>query len=219
MIITLSQAAQISGAVQTGRADYVQTLVLKAVDDGIPADEILQDGLLEGMRQLGIKFRRNEAYVPEVLVAARALNRGVETLRPWLVSACSNPAGKAVVATVKGDMHDVGKNLVSIMLSGAGFEVVDLGVDVPASVVVDAVRHHRPCIVALSALLSSTMAQQGMVISALEEAGLRQDVKVMVGGAPVTQAFCDHIGADAYAPDAASCAMTAAMLARQIKQV
>ena len=217
MIISLSQAARISGAVQTGRADYVETLVKAALASGIPAEEILQEGLLEGMRQLGVKFSKNEAYVPEVLVAARALNRGVGALRPFLISSGARPVGKAMLATVKGDMHDVGKNLVAIMLAGAGFEVIDLGVDVPASAVVDAVRQYRPHIVALSALLSVTMLEMGEVIKALEAAGLRETVKVMVGGAPVTQAFCDHINADAFAPDAARGAKIAAMLVQTFR--
>ena len=216
MIITLSQAARISGAVQTGRADYVETQVVAAVAAGIPAEEILQEGLLEGMRQLGLKFSKNEAYVPDVLVAARALNRGVSVLRPYLISSGVRPVGKAVLATVKGDMHDVGKNLVAIMLAGAGFEVIDLGIDVPASVIVNAVRQYCPDIVALSALLSVTMVQMGEVIKSLEAAGLRETVKVLVGGAPVTQAFCDHIGADAYAPDAAGGAKIAAMLVQSL---
>ena len=217
MIISLSQAARISGAVQTGRAGYVETLVMAAVAAGIPAEEILQEGLLEGMRQLGVKFSKNEAYVPEVLVAARALNRGVNALRPHLISSGERPVGKAVMATVKGDMHDVGKNLVAIMLAGAGFEVIDLGVDVPASVVVDAVRRYHPHIVALSALLSVTMVQMGEVVKSLEAAGLRETVKVLVGGAPLTQAFCDHIGADAFAPDAASGAKVAMMMVQAVQ--
>ncbi len=207
----MSRVSLISGAVQTGRADYVAALVSQALDNGMPAGQIL-DSLLEGMGQLGVKFRRNEAYVPEVLVAARALNRGMELLRPVLVSGGVKPIGRAVLATVQGDMHDVGKNLVRMMMEGCGFEVIDIGVNASAAVVVEAVRVHRPQILALSALLTSTMDQQRVVIEALMDAGLRDSVKVLVGGAPVTQAFCNLIGADGYAPDAAS----AAELARQM---
>jgi 5-methyltetrahydrofolate--homocysteine methyltransferase len=202
------------GAVQTGRADYVSALVVQALEDGVPAEEILQQGLLEGMRRLGDRFRRNEVYVPEVLVAARALNAGIELLRSALVYGDVRPFARAVLATVKGDMHDVGKNLVRMMLEGEGFEVIDLGVGAAAPAIVEAVRRYRPQILALSALLTSTMDQQRIVIEALTDAGLRAAVKVMVGGAPVTQKFCDLIGADAYAPDAGR----AAALARQLVQ-
>ncbi len=208
----LSRVALISGAVQTGRADYVAALVSQALDGGIPAEEILNNGLLEGMRRLGARFRKNEVYVPEVLVAARALNRGLELLRPGLVRENVRLIGKVVLATVKGDMHDVGKNLVRMMLVGAGFEVIDLGVNVPAADIVEAVRRHRPQLLALSALLTATMDQQRIVIEALTDAGLRDAVKVLVGGAPITRAFCDLIGADGYAPDAASCAELARTL-------
>lgn len=208
----LSRVALISGAVQTGRADYVAALVSQALDGGIPAEEILNNGLLEGMRRLGARFRKNEVYVPEVLVAARALNRGLELLRPGLVRESVRLTGKVVLATVRGDMHDVGKNLVRMMLVGAGFEVIDLGVNVPAADIVEAVRWHRPQLLALSALLTSTMDQQRIVIEALTDAGLRDSLKVLVGGAPITRAFCDLIGADGYAPDAASCAELARTL-------
>ncbi len=202
----MSRISLISGAVQTGRADYVAALVSQALELGVPAEQILYDGLLEGMRRLGVKFRKNEVYVPEVLVAARALNRGMSLLHPKLVSKGIRPIGKVVLATVKGDMHDVGKNLVRMMMEGNGLEVVDLGVNKTAADIVETVRTHRPQIVALSALLTATMDEQRVVIEALLDAGLRNTVKVLVGGAPVTQAFCDLIGADGYAPDAASAA-------------
>ena len=208
----ISRVSLISGAVQTGRADYVAALVAQALEAGVPAEQILYDGLLEGMRRLGIKFRKNEVYVPEVLVAARALNRGMSLLRPKLISEGVRPIGKVVLATVKGDMHDVGKNMVRMMMEGSGLQVVDLGVDKTAADIVEAVRTHRPQIVALSALLTATMDEQRVVIEALIDAGLRDSVKVLVGGAPVTQAFCDLIGADGYAPDAASAAELAKVL-------
>ncbi len=207
----VSRISLISGAVQTGRPEYVAALVSQALDIGMSAEQIL-DSLLDGMGWLGVKFRRNEVYVPEVLVAARALNRGMELLRPSLVLEGVKPVGRAVLATVQGDMHDVGKNLVRMMMEGRGFEVIDLGVNVSAAAVVEAVRIHRPQILALSALLTSTMDQQRVVIEALMDAGLRDTVKVLVGGAPITQAFCELIGADGYAPDAAG----AAELAKQL---
>ena len=208
----ISRISLISGAVQTGRADYVAALVSQTLEVGVPAEQILYDGLLEGMRRLGVKFRKNEVYVPEVLVAARALNRGMSLLRPKLVSEGVQPIGKVVLATVKGDMHDVGKNLVRMMMEGNGLEVVDLGVNKTAEDIVEAVWTHRPQIVALSALLTATMDEQRVVIEALLDAGLRDSVKVLVGGAPVTQAFCDLIGADGYTPDAASAAELAKTL-------
>lgn len=202
----LSRVSLISGAVQTGRSDYVAALIAQALESGVPAEQILNEGLLEGMRRLGAKFRRNEVYVPEVLVAARALNRGMELLRPGLIKEGVKPIGKVLLATVKGDMHDVGKNLVRMMMEGGGLEVLDIGVNIDAAEIVEAVRVHRPQVVALSALLTATMDHQRIVIEALMDAGLRSSVKVLVGGAPVTQAFCDLIGADGYAPDAASAA-------------
>jgi len=165
--------------------------------------------LLDGMAKLGVKFKNNEVYVPEVLIAARALNKGIELLKPYLIDEGIQPVGKVVLATVKGDLHDIGKNLVKMMLIGAGFEVVDLGVDVPEQTIVSAIKEHKPNIVALSALLTTTMTQQEEVVKAIKAAGLRESVKVMVGGAPVTQSFCDSIGADAYTSDAASCAEVA----------
>jgi 5-methyltetrahydrofolate--homocysteine methyltransferase len=205
----MSLIQAISDSLQLGRANIVQAKVQEALDEGYSAEEILNGGLLDGMGKLGVKFKANEVYVPEVLIAARALNKGMETLKPYLVDAGVKPVGKVVLATVKGDLHDIGKNLVKMMLVGAGFEVIDLGTDVPDAKIVEAVKEHKPNIVALSALLTTTMGAQGGVVNALREAGLRQSVRVMVGGAPVTQAFCDSIGADAYTSDAASCAEVA----------
>jgi 5-methyltetrahydrofolate--homocysteine methyltransferase len=192
-----------------GKADLVQKQISEALEADVKAADILNDGLLDGMGKLGVRFKNNEVYVPEVLIAARALNRGIEMLKPYLIEAGVKPIGKVVLATVKGDLHDIGKNLVKMMLVGAGFEVIDLGTDVSDAKIVDAVREHKPDIVALSALLTTTMAAQGDVIKALKAAGLRESVKVMVGGAPVTQNYCDSIGADAYTADAASCAEVA----------
>jgi 5-methyltetrahydrofolate--homocysteine methyltransferase len=192
-----------------GKANLVEKEVKEALEKGVSAADILNDGLLDGMGKLGVKFKNNEVYVPEVLIAARALNKGIEIIKPRLIDAGVKPIGKVILATVKGDLHDIGKNLVRMMLVGAGFEVIDLGIDVPDAKIVEAVREHKPNIVALSALLTTTMGAQGDVIKALKDAGLRESVKVMVGGAPVTQSFCDSIGADAYTSDAASCAEVA----------
>ena len=199
----------ISEALQKGKAKEVAALVQEAIDNGIPAQDILDKGLLKGMGELGVKFKNNEVYVPEVLVAARALNKGTEILKVKLVEEGVKPIGRIVIGTVKGDLHDIGKNLVRMMLEGAGFEVIDLGVDVPEDKIIEAVKEHSPQIVCLSALLTTTMNEQQTVIEALKAAGVRDQVKVMVGGAPVTQSFCDQIGADAYTPDAASAAETA----------
>ncbi len=196
----------ISEYLQMGKANLVVNEVNAALEEGIGAGEILHNGLLDGMGKLGIKFKNNEVYVPEVLIAARALNKGIEILKPHLINAGVKPIGKVVLATVKGDLHDIGKNLVKMMLVGSGFEVIDLGIDVSEEQIVEAVREHKPDIVALSALLTTTMSAQGDVVKALEASGLRGSVKIMVGGAPVTQAYCESIGADAYTSDAASCA-------------
>ena len=205
----MSHLQYISDYVQLGKSDLVQKQIKEALEEGVLAADILNDGLLDGMGKLGVKFKNNEVYVPEVLIAARALNKGIELIKPHLIAAGVKPIGKVVLATVKGDLHDIGKNLVKMMLVGAGFEVIDLGIDVPDAKIVEAVREHKPNIVALSALLTTTMGAQGDVIKALKDAGLRESVKVMVGGAPVTQTYCDSIGADAYTSDAASCAEVA----------
>jgi len=199
----------ISAALQAGKAKDVATLVQQAVDSGISAQQILDDGLLNGMGIIGTKFKNNEVYVPEVLIAARALNKGTELLKSKLLEEGVEPIGKAIICTVKGDLHDIGKNLVKMMLEGVGFAVVDLGVDASEEKIVEAVKEHSPQVVCLSALLTTTMNQLQVVVEALQAAGLRDTVKVMVGGAPVTQAFCDQIGADAYTPDAASAAEVA----------
>ena len=194
---------------QKGKAKEVVQLITEALDSGTSAQEILNGGLLKGMGELGARFKRNEVFVPEVLVAARALNMGTEALKAKLLEEGVTSIGKAVIGTVKGDMHDIGKNLVKMMLEGAGFQVIDLGVDVSEGEFVYAVDEHEPQILLLSALLTTTMDQQRVVIETLKVAGLRDKVKVMVGGAPVTQSFCEQIGADAYTPDAATAAEVA----------
>ena len=199
----------ISEALQKGKAKDVVTLIEQALNEGVSAKDILDNGLLHGMSLLGVRFKNNEVFVPEVLIAARALNKGTEALKPKLIEAGVKPIGKVIICTVKGDLHDIGKNLVRMMLEGAGFEVIDLGVDVDENKIIEAVKEHQPQVLCLSALLTTTMTQQGVVIEALKNAGLREKVKVMVGGAPVTQSFCESIHADAYSQDAASAAEVA----------
>ncbi len=199
----------ISEKLQRGRAKEVSALVEEALAQNILPEDILNDGLISGMNIVGDKFRKNEVFVPEVLVAARAMNAGLKILRPALTSAGVKPLGKAIICTVKGDMHDIGKNLVKMMIEGQGIECVDLGVDVSPEQVVEAVRESGAKLVCLSALLTTTMMGQKDVIDALSAAGLRDSVKVMVGGAPVTQQFADEIGADCYTLDAASAAQAA----------
>ena len=202
----------ISLATQKGKAKDVKQLVTEALEIGVSAQEILDKGLLDGMGKLGVRFKNNEVYVPEVLIAARALNNGTEILSSKLIEEGVKPIGKVVIATVKGDLHDIGKNLVKMMLEGAGFEVIDLGTDVSDEEIVKVVQQEKPQILALSALLTKTMTNQKVVIETLKEANLRDKVKVMVGGAPVTQTFADEIGADGYAEDAATAAEVARML-------
>jgi len=202
----MSIVGNIEKAVITGQAKEVVNLVEQALAQGVSAQEILEEGLLKGMNDIGVKFKNNEVFVPEVLVAARALNKGTELLKVKLLEEGVQPIGRAVICTVKGDLHDIGKNLVKMMLEGTGFEIIDLGIDVHEDKVVEAVKELQPQIVLLSALLTTTMNQCQVVIEALKEAGIRDQVKVMVGGAPLTQAFADAIGADGYRADAASAA-------------
>lgn len=194
----------ISASLQKGKAKEVKELVQQAIDQGIGARAILEDGLLAGMNIIGGKFKRNEVFVPEVLIAARAMNAGTALLKPHLVSAGVEATGKVIIGTVKGDLHDIGKNLVRMMMEGKGLEVIDLGVNVSAEQFIQAINDHNADIVALSALLTTTMNEMKAVVEALDAAGLRDKVKVMIGGAPVTESFCLSIGADAYATDAAS---------------
>jgi 5-methyltetrahydrofolate--homocysteine methyltransferase len=189
-------------AVIRGDQNKALEITKAAIADGTPPGTILKDGLIFGMNIIGERFKNNEVYIPEVLIAARAMKTAMEVLAPKLVEAGVKPLAKAAVGTVQGDLHDIGKNLVVMMLKGAGFEVVDLGVDVSAQKFVDKVKETKVAVVGLSALLTTTMPSMEKTIKALKEAGLA--VKVMIGGAPVTQAYADKIGADGYAPDAAS---------------
>ena len=197
---------EISGFLQKGKAKDIVVAVQKALDDGVAAADILEKGLISGMGIIGGKFKNGEVFVPEVLVAARAMNHASAVLKPALAKAGVEPLGKAIICTVKGDLHDIGKNLVKMMIEGNGIEVEDLGVDVPADKVVEAVKTSDAKVLCLSALLTTTMLAQKDVIDALKTAGVRDKVKIMVGGAPVTQNFAEEIGADAYTPDAASAA-------------
>lgn len=203
---------EISGFLQKGRARNVKQLVEQALEEGIGPAEILNHGLLAGMGVIGEKFKNNELFVPEVLIAARALNAGLEVLRPKLMESGVEAKGTAVIGTVKGDLHDIGKNIVRIMLEGHGIQVVDLGVDVAAEQFVEAALEHHAQLICCSALLTTTMGEMHRVVELVKERGLQDQIKVMVGGAPVTQSFCDAIGADAYAPDAASGADAAVKL-------
>jgi corrinoid protein of di/trimethylamine methyltransferase len=201
---------EISINLQQGKAKAVKELVQKAIDEGIDAQTILENGLLAGMSIIGEKFKNNEVYVPEVLIAARAMNTGSELLKPLLVSSGVKAKGKVVLGTVKGDLHDIGKNLVRMMMEGKGLEVYDIGTDVPADKFVEKAIETQADIVAMSALLTTTMPEMKTVLEALEKVGIRDKVTVMVGGAPVTDSFCKQIGADIYTPDAASAAEEAA---------
>ena len=196
----------ISAFLQRGRAPKVKELVAQAIEEGVEPKVILEEGLLTAMGVVGEKFKKNEVFVPEVLVAARAMNAGVEVLRPYLVASGVTAKGVAVIGTVKGDLHDIGKNLVKMMLEGKGLTVIDLGVDVSAETFVEKAKEHNAQIICCSALLTTTMMEMKAVVEKTEKAGLRDSVKIMIGGAPITQAFCDSIGADYYTQDAASAA-------------
>ena len=202
----MSIITEISEFLQKGRAKNVKALVTQALEEGQDPKEILNEGLLSGMMTIGEKFKNNEVFVPEVLVAARAMNAGLAILEPKLVEIGNEPVGKAVVGTVKGDLHDIGKNLVTMMLKGAGFEIHDLGVDVEPAAFIDKAEEVGADIIGMSALLTTTMPNMDAVVEELNNRGLRDKYIVMVGGAPVTDGFAQQIGADYYTPDAATCA-------------
>ena len=196
---------EISVQLQAGKAKIVKTLVQEAVDAGVPVQDILAQ-LLDGMSIIGEKFKNNEVFVPEVLISARAMNQGVGVLKPLLSAAGVEPVGKACIGTVQGDLHDIGKNLVKLMLEGKGIEVIDLGTDVSPEKFVQTAIAENCQIICCSALLTTTMGVMGEVVKAAEAAGIRDKVKIMVGGAPVNEDFCKQIGADVYTVDAASAA-------------
>ena len=202
----MSIVENLSDAVQRGRVTDVLSAIDEGLSVGLSAQEMLDQGLLQGMSLLGARFKNNEVFVPEVLLSARALNRGLDVLKPYLTETGAEARGLAVIGSVKGDLHDIGKNLVKMMLQSAGFEVVDLGVDVSDEQFAEAVRDYHPDILCLSSLLTTTMAQMKLVIEAVVATGLRDKVKILVGGAPVTATLAAAIGADGYAPDAVSAA-------------
>ncbi len=202
----------ISENLQKGRAKDVEALVQQALAEKIGAKQILEQGLMAGMAVVGERFKKNEVFVPEVLIAARAMNAGMKVLKPELVSAGVKSKGTVVLGTVKGDLHDIGKNLVGMMMEGAGLRVVDLGTDVAPEKFVETAKAEGANIIACSALLTTTMVQMKNVVAAAEAAGIRSSVKIMVGGAPVTESFCSSIGADKYTPDAATAAEVASAL-------
>jgi len=204
------QMNEISELLQKGKAKDVVTLIQQAIEEGIPAETILKEGLLAGMEVVGQKFRDEIIFVPEVLVAARAMNKGAEILRPLLSDTASTVTGKVCLGTVKGDLHDIGKNLVKMMMEGKGLEVIDLGTDVPAEKFVQTAIEENCQVICCSCLLTNTMPEMELVIKSAIEAGIRDKVKIMVGGAPITPEFAESIGADAYTDDAATAADVAA---------
>lgn len=187
---------------------YVQA----AIDAGLEADVILNEGLIAAMSEIGQKFESGEAYVPEMLISAKSMKFGLELLRPHLVAADVQPIGKVIICTVQGDLHDIGKNLVAMMMEGAGFEVIDLGADVKAEKIIEAIEEHKPNIVAMSALLTTTMGNMKTVITMMEDAGVSNEISVMIGGAPVTQDYANEIGADGFGVDASQAASLAKKL-------
>ncbi|MBR2460618.1 MAG: corrinoid protein [Clostridia bacterium] len=202
----MSILVEISENLQRGKAKVVKELVQQAIDQGIPVEQILNEGLLSGMSIIGEKFKNNEVYVPEVLVAARAMNQGTQLLKPLMAAAGVKAVGKVCIGTVQGDLHDIGKNLVKMMLEGKGLEVVDLGTDVSAETFVNTAIEQNCQIICCSALLTTTMNVMEDVVKKATEAGIRDKVTIMIGGAPVSDDYCKKIGADIYTSDAASAA-------------
>jgi len=199
-------------AVLKGAMAETSGLVQQALDAGIDADSILKKGLIAAMSEIGARFESGEAYVPEMLISAKSMKFGLELLRPHLVAADVQPVGKVIICTVQGDLHDIGKNLVGMMMEGAGFDVIDLGADVKPKDLIEAIKEHKPDIVAMSALLTTTMGNMKTVITMMEDAGVNNELSVMIGGAPVTQDFADEIGADGFGVDASQAANVAKKL-------
>ena len=199
---TTSVKDELKEAIIRGKRNAVEPLIQKALSEGVGPEEIMDKMMIPAMDVVGDRFSRNEIFLPEMMIAARAMNTGLEILRPMLVAKGVTGKGKVVIGSVKGDIHDVGKNIVSMVLQGAGYEVIDLGIDTPPEKFVDAVKQHQPRFVLMSALLTLTMSMMEETIKALQQSGLREKVKVGVGGAPLTQNFADRIGADFYGKDA-----------------
>ena len=210
----MSKIQEVAEAVEKGKAKLVGGLVQEALDEGCDPVEILNQGMIDAMGVVGEKFKNNEIFVPEMLVAARAMKKGVEVLKPHLASGGTGTAGKMILGTVAGDLHDIGKNLVGMMIESAGFEVIDLGIDVPIEKFIEAVNENPDAtLVGCSALLTTTMPALRDTVAALNEQPFRDRIKIMVGGAPITQAFADEIGADGYSANAAEAAELAKKLA------
>ncbi len=197
---------RLSTAILEGNREKTPKLVQKGLDQGLVPKDILDNGLVLGMNEVGVRFKRGDMFVPEVLMSAEAMQAGLRVLRPHLAASGAELIGKIVIGTVKGDLHDIGKNLVGMMCEGAGFDVVDLGFDVAPEKFIEAIKEHQPNIVGMSALLTTTMRAMGHTVNAIEEAGLRESVKIMVGGAPVDAEFAERIGADGYGSNAPSAA-------------
>jgi 5-methyltetrahydrofolate--homocysteine methyltransferase len=187
-----------------GKMEEVKKLTEEALNRGEPPEAILKDGFIQAMDRIGVRFKSGEIYIPEVLIAARAMHAGMDVLKPILSKSTTRLSKKVAIGTVKGDLHDIGKNLVAMMLEGGGFEVVDLGIDVSAEKFVEAIQTYKPQVIGMSALLTTTIREMKVTLEAIEKAGLRKKVKTIVGGAPLTEKFAREIGADGYAPDAAS---------------
>lgn len=209
----MSILSNISTYVIEGNLEDIQSATQQALDEGLEAKDILDNGLMPGMDHVGVEFKAGNLFVPEVLRSARSMGAAMELIKPILVASGIQMIGKIILGTVKGDLHDIGKNLVGMMCEGAGFDVIDLGKDVEPEVFVEAVKQHEPNIIGMSALLTTTMRTMEGTIKALEEAGVRDQVKIMIGGAPVTAAFAEQIGADAYASNAAAAAELATKFA------
>ena len=211
----MSKIEELSALVERGKSKLVPAAVQECLDEGDAPLDILNQGMIDAMAVVGDKFKRNEMFVPEMLVAAKAMKKGVEVLKPYLKGENSGKIGKMVMGTVYGDLHDIGKNLVIMMIESTGYEVIDLGIDVPVEKFVEAASDPEVTVVGVSALLTTTMAAMQETVAALNAMPRRSDFKIMVGGAPITQAFCDEIGADVYTEDAASAGQAAKALALQ----
>jgi 5-methyltetrahydrofolate--homocysteine methyltransferase len=204
---------RLSTAVLEGNEEKLPKLVQKGLDEGLAPKDILDNGLIVGMNEVGARFKRGDMFVPEVLMSAKSMQAGLSVLRPHLAASGAQLIGTIVIGTVKGDLHDIGKNLVGMMCEGAGFDVIDLGFNVPPEKFVQAIKEHQPNVVGMSALLTTTMRAMGHTIKSIEEAGLRDNVKIMVGGAPVDAEFAERIGADGYGSNAPSASDLAKRLA------
>jgi methanogenic corrinoid protein MtbC1 len=209
----MSTLQEVYDLVVAGKAKKIEEATQAALDAGVDATVLLNDGMIAAMGEVGEKFQANEIFVPEMLVAAKTMKKGVEVLKPFLAGDSIGKNGKYIIGTVAGDLHDIGKNLVALMIESAGFEVIDLGVDVPAEKFVEAIKANPDCkVVGASALLTTTMDSLKNTVKVMIDAGVKSQVKIMVGGAPITQAFADEIGADAFTPDAGAAAVKAVEL-------